>query len=514
MTLFLVAGLAGVPLQTSQTPFVRDNILMGYTGDICGQDQAIAVDPSNSSRIAIAAGSWYWYSADGGVTWFGGALSMLAGDPSLAFDDAGNAFWGFNGQVGSRCDDLEVSYQGTAGLGVLKSADGGQSWSSVMLTSRTDLTELANDKDWIAVDRSGSQFHDRIYVVWNVWLNNTWNARHVLVGGTSGGVYLSYSDDHGATFSKPAKLALDFEMLSLQIATGPAGEVYLVGSIPYRGLNFLKSTDGGKSFGSIRRISNLADFPHPLTNTQLRTTNYPFPSLAVDQNNGNIYAAWVAAENGDGDIMLSRSSDGGNSWSSPTRVNDDPWTDHKDQLMPSVAISRDGAVHVAFVDRRDDPSNTAYNIYYAVSRDQGRTFSKNLRISLKASNPNLLHDPTFIGDYLGIASDNDGTVHVVWGGVGDDSAYSGLAIFEATMVYKPSVSASQITLSTMSTQSTHGSATQATTGSPATPTLGISQPPISPIAFNETYVAAAILAVALVAASVIALAKKRKTRPG
>jgi len=438
----LVVRVAGPPLQTSQPPFVKDNVLLGYVGDICGQDQTVAVDPNNSNRIVAAAGSWYWYSADGGMTWSGGVLSTLAGDPSLAFDNAGNVFWSYVGQVGSRCGTLVVPYQSLAGLTVSKSVDGGRSWRSVMLTNKTDPIAWSNDKEWIAIDKSQSQFHDRIYVVWNVLLNNTWNAAHVLVEGTFGGVYLSYSDDHGTTFSKPTKLPFGFEMYSLQIAVGPKGEVYLVGSIPYRGLNFLKSTDGGKSFDYMRKISNLVNFPNPLTNTKVRTQNYPFPSLAVDQKNGNIYVAWVDAENGDGDIMLRRSTDGGNSWSSPVRVNDDSLTSHSDQLMPSVAVSPDGVIHVAFVDRRNDPTNTAYDIYYAESDNGGASFGKNVRVTMKSSNPNLLHDSTFIGDYLGISSGNDGTVHVVWGGVGDKSPFrlGGLAIFEATIIHKLGVS--------------------------------------------------------------------------
>ena len=60
--LLLLAPHANVP-----SPPIQDNLLLGYVGDCCGQDQAIAVDPYNSSRIVVAAGSYYWYSLDKAV---------------------------------------------------------------------------------------------------------------------------------------------------------------------------------------------------------------------------------------------------------------------------------------------------------------------------------------------------------------------------------------------------------------------------------------------------------------
>jgi len=204
---------------------VRDNILLGYVGDCCGQDQSIAVDQNNPNRIVVAAGHYYWYSADGGTTWSGGDLNDLgiyAGDPSLAFDSEGNVYLGsVSGYISGK----------NTFMAVLKSANGGRSWKLNEITNRTDQTKWLNDKEWVAVDTSHSQFHDRIYVVWDVFVNGKWNEAHNnIVGASFGGVYLSYSEDHGATFSKPSKLP-GLEMYDLQIAIGRAGEVYLVGMI-------------------------------------------------------------------------------------------------------------------------------------------------------------------------------------------------------------------------------------------------------------------------------------------
>lgn len=507
LSVMFVAVITLVPLQQNQPVIVRDNRLLGYVGDCCGQDQSIAVDPTDPNRIVVAAGSYYWYSGDGGLTWNRGDLFDLGvggGDPVLAFDSQGNVYW--SSVIGSL---------GDTGMAVFKSTTGGSTWTMVQLTNRTDPTKWLNDKEWIAVDTSQSRFHGRIYVVWDVFVNGSWNEPHNnIVGSSFGGVYLSYSDDFGTTFSRPTKLPLSFEMYSLQLAVGPAGQVYLVGSIPHRGLNFMKSVDGGKSFDNPRKISNLWDLPNPLSNTKVRTGNYPFDSLAVDQRTGNIYVAWVDAENADGNVVLSKSTDNGNSWSSAIRVNDDTAGSHRDQLMPSVTVSPDGVVHVAWVDRRNDLNNIAYDIYYAKSDDSGKIFSKNLKISSNSSDPTQLHDPTFIGDYLGIAAGNDGALHVTWGGVGPNSQQgggragtprTGLAIFEATIIYAPNIHTASV-----NTTSEISSTTISLRHSAAS-TLMMPQPPISQIDSNLAYTVAAVLGVLVLAASAVMFRKRAKS---
>jgi hypothetical protein len=50
--------------------------------------------------------------------------------------------------------------------------------------------------------------------------------------------------------------------------------------------------------------------------------------LAVNQHNGNLYDTWFDYRSGEFDIWLSRSLDGGITWSSPRRVNRDTGVDH------------------------------------------------------------------------------------------------------------------------------------------------------------------------------------------
>ena len=140
------------------------------------------------------------------------------------------------------------------------------------------------------------------------------------------------------------------------------------------------------------------------------------------------------------DVFFTQSTDGGLTWSAPSLVNDDgaPSTD---QFQPSVAAGPDGAVAVAFYDRRElcpsDPSiipahvgaaNTCINVSLQPYKDSGTAAGAvpvggNVRVSQFAWDPDqpaqkvngisqypcAAHiDPCptgrgFIGDYFGLA---------------------------------------------------------------------------------------------------------------
>ncbi|MEM2204382.1 MAG: hypothetical protein QXI22_08525, partial [Sulfolobales archaeon] len=72
----------------------------------------------------------------------------------------------------------------------------------------------------------------------------------------------------------------------------------------------------------------------------------------------------------------------------------------------------DGSIHIAWGDKRLDPSGIGYDIYYTYSRDGGRTFAKNMRVTDITVNP-LLGISFFVGDYFGMAVTSD-NVYIVW----------------------------------------------------------------------------------------------------
>ena len=69
----------------------------------------------------------------------------------------------------------------------------------------------------------------------------------------------------------------------------------------------------------------------------------------------------------DGDIYLVSSTDEGQTWTRPTRLNDDDTARRSSSSRPST-WRPDGTVHVMWGDMRDDPAQTRYHIYYTALR--------------------------------------------------------------------------------------------------------------------------------------------------
>src|SRR3989454_2137113 len=128
----------------------------------------------------------------------------------------------------------------------------------------------------------------------------------------------------------------------------------------------------------------------------------PSPSIAAGTN-GVVYlafAGWSGATTGD-DIDFTMSSDGGRSWSTPIRVNDDAGA--AAQAEPSLALDPSNNIYIVWTDMRSGNND----VYFAKSVNGGLTFGANLRVNDITTNsqsePDLAVDPV-----------NPHLVHVVW----------------------------------------------------------------------------------------------------
>ena len=87
---------------------------------------------------------------------------------------------------------------------------------------------------------------------------------------------------------------------------------------------------------------------------------------------GNLYVGWTEDRTADSIILFSRSTDGGLTWSAPLRIGDRAGTPRDDEGTVqgfSGVVTPDGALHAIWSDRG--------HIVYTVSRDGGKTFSRN-----------------------------------------------------------------------------------------------------------------------------------------
>ncbi len=107
-----------------------------------------------------------------------------------------------------------------------------------------------------------------------------------------------------------------------------------------------------------------------------------FPSIAAGPGD-RLYVAWADGRNGDEDVFLRRSEDGGRTWEPPVRVNDGRRGDGTSQYLPRVSVAPGGRVDVLFLDRSRDPRDVMTEASLAYSRDGTGPF-RNVTVSSRA----------------------------------------------------------------------------------------------------------------------------------
>ena len=172
-----------------------------------------------------------------------------------------------------------------------------------------------------------------------------------------------------------------------------------------------RSTDGGRTF------SQGSEFESEIVATRRFLPFLPeMPQLAAGSD-GRLYATWADGRNGDDDVYLRSSSDGGRTWSDARKVNDNPG-DGTAQFLPNVEVGPGDRVSVLFLDGRNDPGEKIMlDAYLATSIDGGKSF-ENLRLTTRSFDERI--GPTFGEDYgtdfgtkLGLAS-GDGKLFAAW----------------------------------------------------------------------------------------------------
>jgi hypothetical protein len=145
-----------------------------------------------------------------------------------------------------------------------------------------------------------------------------------------------------------------------------------------------------------------------------------FPQAVVNPVSGNLYVTFAnnPAGTDKADIFLVQSTNGGTSWSTPIRVNDDATL--TDQWFPTLAVTPDGSkLGVFYYSRHEDAANNTFRYYGRIATLSGATttFAPRFAISDVASLPEFGRDSplnsTFAGDYYNAVATSD-AFHVVW----------------------------------------------------------------------------------------------------
>ncbi|WP_157886731.1 T9SS type A sorting domain-containing protein [Hymenobacter sp. PAMC 26628] len=366
----------------------------------------ISIDKSSPCNLIASANNnpymqGYYYSHDGGQTWQGNDnlpnSGQSAGDPSTAYDAAGNAY-------------LATMTRVQDGFFVQSSTDKGNTWTNQVRGSSSPASYF--DKEMIAADNTpSSPYANSLYTAWNE--------------DYSGTIQFNRSTNRGQSFSTPLVLATtNGNALGANVQTGPNGEVYVCWAnyppttpgnpVPANSIGFVRSTNGGASFTPSAIAFNIAGMavhenqPDPVFGGS-RVND--LPAMAVDKGSthrGRIYIVHNAKENGTGkSVVLVRYSDNqGASWSTPVTAS---IPTGRQNWMPWIAVDdSNGDVSVVYYSF-DTSSGYATNTYVAYSRDGGASFN-NLKVSdVSHTTAPIESSPSkfaagYAGDYIGITA--------------------------------------------------------------------------------------------------------------
>lgn len=289
-------------------------------------------------------------------------------------------------------------WRGNVSVVVSRSDDLGETWENTIVRDARKFQGEQQENNRpvnsiVADTRNGKD--DIVYVGWKV----TYRDRQ--------GLRAAISTDGGKTFGEPVDLTggyFDNDANRRRLAEGAKltetppqnrimyywpdmtlddnGTLYAVWNARFgpgpqmdnTGVFLSKSVDKGKTF-TVTEIS-----PAPLT--------YRYPMLQWTEHGGaegTLHLVYEGATplNIDWlyDVYHVRSTDGGNMWTAPTRLSDDPPQDLAGKYHPELAIAPDGRVEVAWWDFRHDNGNFATDVYLVTSRDNGVTWSRNIRVT-------------------------------------------------------------------------------------------------------------------------------------
>jgi hypothetical protein len=425
--------IVSAPGFTPAVPGIASSVTVGTNVNVSNEpgpqsETSIAINPSNPAQLVGGANEIFrlpmrgYFSSNGGATW--GAVDLplppprtnngfdFGSDPGVAWDRHGNVYYSYIIVFFSNGGAIN----GTE-MAVSRSSDGGRNWTPTYFNLQTGEAQF-NDKPMITVDNNaGSPHEGTIYVAWDNATGKSSSSNNLLV---------SRSTDHGQTFSAPA-IASDTSggpkaVIAADPFVGPDGTLFVAWhDVQNSAIVESSSADGGVRFGPQHTVgaTRIAfDFPVPAESSRGALL---YPSCDADRSagphSGTLYCSWMDLTTADAtDVLVSRSGDGGVTWSAPQRVNDDPAGVANDQFNQWLAVDpTDGSVNVSWSDTRNDPTHMSTDEFYTRSTDGGQSFIANVRVSTASTNETCcganLGDQ--YGDYEGIAAFG-GVVHPIW----------------------------------------------------------------------------------------------------
>ena len=394
----------------------------------------VVVNPANSQNILGAWQQDRWndggahglvagFSLDGVNTWGETPLPFSecagpnaapyerASDPGVSFGPDGKAY------------AISISFDKTTfrnSVAAATSSDGGKTWGNLILliqdVSNPNTGNPFNDKELIFADPTHKGF---AYAVWDRLedVYGTKRNREPIIRvkhnkpapqpiGFTGPAYLARTTNGGKSW-QPAKVIVQTGVNEQTIAN------YIVIN-PRTGTLFdfftYFTADGFPHLGFVRSDNQGATWTKPHIFADLLTVGVPntrtgdiIPIPAIDPPCGVLYVVWQDSRFNGGqndETVLSRSTDEGQTWSAPVRVND---STGQPAFTGTVTVNSQGQLAVTYY---QFVSGYLTDYRLKTSADGGATFS--VAISLLATPFDMSTAPDaggfFVGDYEGLTS--------------------------------------------------------------------------------------------------------------
>jgi hypothetical protein len=297
------------------------NILVSNEAD--PNETAIFINPKNTQQLIAGANlNSVYLSADGGLSWSRNTLTSslgVWGDPCVVIDTSGYYYF-FHLSYPSQTTWLDQ-------IVCQRSLNNGLTWSNGSGMGKNDPKQ--QDKEWAYVNPQNNE----IYVTWTQF-----DSYGTDDPTKKSNIMFSKSSDHGFSWSDAIQInevpgnCVDSDSTTEGAvpAVGPDGEIYVSWAGP-SGLVFDRSLDGGQTWLDhdivVSDIPGGWDYSIPGI---YRANGLPVTccDLSNGPYRGTIYINWTDERNNIGtsqdvDVWMVKSTDGGNNWSAPHRVNDD-----------------------------------------------------------------------------------------------------------------------------------------------------------------------------------------------
>ena len=366
-------------------------------------EPSICVDPADPNKLAIGWRQFddvssnfrqagYAYSTNGGVSWtFPGVLqdNIFRSDPVLNSDATGRFYY---------LSLLESFY-----VTLWQSLNQGQTWSNI-------APATGGDKQWFVIDNTNSPGSGFQYQAWSPDGNNYQ------------GRQFSRSTNGGFSWMNPVDIphtprwgTLDVDSSGILYIGGVnlnTGQIWCVRSSNARNGAVTPTFDQSTAVN----MGGAVGFSESINPAGLVGQI----NLAVDRSgsstNNNVYmlaSLLTAGASNGSDVMFVRSTNGGQAFSAPIRINDDPVNQGRWHWLGALGIAPNGRIDAIWLDSRNASNNTNSQLFYSYSIDGGNSWSSNIAIS-------NLFDPFIgypnqdkMGDYITLVSDNRGA-HVAY----------------------------------------------------------------------------------------------------